>query len=182
MILIMGLAGSGKGTQGQLLADKLNYKYLSTGEFLRTYITEERKKEMAAGKLINDEEIIGIIRQFLDETDAKDKTILDGFPRSKGQADWLYEQHQAGEINIEAVVYLEVPEEELINRLLKRARHDDTEEAIIKRFDEYSTSTSPIIEDYKSKGINILKVDGTGNIEEIQSEIMASLREINPER
>lgn len=176
MILIMGLAGSGKGTQGQLLAEQLGYRYLSTGEFLRTYITEERKREMAAGKLINDEEMISIIKDFLDKTDAKDKTVLDGFPRSMGQADWLYQQHQAGNINIEALIYLDVPKDELVQRLLKRARHDDTEEAINKRFDEYSNSTSPIIEDYKNKGIRVLTINGQGSIEDIQADIIDTLK------
>ena len=177
MILIMGLAGSGKGTQGQLLADKLGYKYLSTGEFLRTYITEERKREMAAGKLINDEEIIGIIKDFLDQTDEKDKTILDGFPRSKAQADWLFEQHESGNINIEAAIYIDVPKDELIRRLLARARHDDNEGAINKRFDEYSKSTSPIIEEYKSEGLKVISVDGSGAIGQIHDHIIKSLKD-----
>lgn len=175
MILIMGLAGSGKGTQGQLLAEKLGYKYLSTGEFLRTYITEERRREMEAGNLIDDEEMIGIIRQFIEGTESKNKCILDGFPRSKAQADWLLEQHEEGGINIEALVYIDVPKTELIRRLLLRGRHDDNEEAIKKRFEEYSKSTSPIIDDYRKKGIKIIEVDGEGPIEKIQTGILNSL-------
>ena len=89
MILIMGLAGSGKGTQGKLLAEKLGYEYLSTGEFLRTYITEERRTKMAAGHLIDDKEMIEIIKDFLDKLDSKNECILDGFPRSMEQATWL---------------------------------------------------------------------------------------------
>lgn len=177
MILIMGLAGSGKGTQGQLLADKLGYKYLSTGEFLRTYITEERRKEMAAGRLINDEEIIGIIKDFLDKAEPKDQTILDGFPRSKAQADWLFDRHQTGDINIEAVIYIDVPEEELLKRLLERARPDDTKDAIEKRFEEYRSSTSPIIDDYQSKGIKVIHVDGNGEIETIHQKILKTLKD-----
>lgn len=175
MILIMGLAGSGKGTQGKLLAEKLGYRYLSTGEFLRTYITEERREKMAAGHLINDEEMIGIIEEFLSDTDSRNDCILDGFPRSMPQAEWLASQHESGRIDIEALIYLDVPKDELIKRLLLRGRHDDNEAAIKKRFEEYSRSTSPIIDDYKKRGIKIIQVDGSGSIEDIQSEILASL-------
>lgn len=174
MILIMGLAGSGKGTQGKLLADKLGYKYLSTGEFLREYITEERRKQMAAGHLIDDEEMIGIIKDFLNKS-SDDNCILDGFPRSRAQAEWLISEHNKKAINIEALIYISVPKAELIRRLLLRGRHDDNEPAIRKRFEEYSKSTSPIINNYKSQGVKIIEVDGEGPIEDIQSEILQSL-------
>lgn len=175
MILIMGLAGSGKGTQGKLLADKLGYEYLSTGEFLRTYITEERRKQMAAGNLVDDDEMIDIIKNFLKQSLTADKSILDGFPRSKNQADWLILQHKSGAINIEALIYLNVPKEELIRRLLERGRHDDKEQAIRRRFEEYSKSTSPIIEDYMNQGIKVIEVDGKGSVAEIQALILESL-------
>lgn len=176
MILIMGLAGSGKGTQGKILAEKLNYQYLSTGDFLREYITEQRRQEMAAGKLINDEEIISIIQDFLDKSSTKDNCILDGFPRSQAQADWLISQHEAGELKIEAVIYLKVPTEELVKRLLNRARPDDTEAAIKKRFEEYSKSTSPIIDDYRARGIKIIEVDGNQPVEIIHNNILELLK------
>jgi adenylate kinase len=182
MILIMGLAGSGKGTQGQLLAKELGYKYLSTGEFLRKYITEERRKEMAAGNLINDEEMISIIEKFLGEADNKNDCILDGFPRSMKQADWLIGRHESGLINIEALIYIDVPKSELINRLLLRGRHDDTEEAIRKRFEEYSKSTSPIIDDYKARGVRVVEVNGEGSIDDIHLKILSLLGKRPAER
>ncbi|HEX5796942.1 MAG TPA: nucleoside monophosphate kinase [Candidatus Saccharimonadales bacterium] len=172
MILIMGLAGSGKGTQGKLLAKKLGYQYLSTGEFLREYITEERRERMAAGHLINDDEMIDIIRDFFGKLDDKNRCILDGFPRSKKQADWLAQQHKLGKVDIEALIYIEVPKAELIKRLLLRGRHDDNEPAIEKRFEEYSKSTSPIIDAYRKKGIRIIEVDGHGPVDDIQLKIL----------
>lgn len=175
MILIMGLAGSGKGTQGKLLAERLGYEYLSTGEFLRTYITEERRRKMAAGHLIDDKEMIEIIKAFLDKLDSKNECILDGFPRSMEQAEWLAEQHNTGKINIEALIYLDVPRDELMRRLLERGRHDDNEAAIQKRFEEYSKSTSPIIDDYKKRGIKVIELNGSGAIEGIQTEMLAAL-------
>lgn len=173
MILLMGLAGSGKGTQGKLLSEKLDYEYLSTGDYLRKYLSEERKKQILAGKLIDDNEMIQIINEFLNNA-GKD-TILDGFPRSGAQADWLLGKHEKGEINIEALIYLEVSREELLKRLLERGRADDNKEAIKTRFEEYSRATLPIINHYKSKGIKVIEVNGSGSIEYIHQEIVKNL-------
>ena len=175
MILLMGLAGSGKGTQGKLLSEKLDYQYLSTGDFLRAYLTEGRKQEMLAGKLIDDQEMIEIIDQFLGETNDKNQTILDGFPRSEAQAKWLINKQEAGEIEIEALVYLKVSEDELTERLLERGRADDTEEAIKVRFSEYLRATSPVMQLYKEAGINIVEVNGTGEVEQIHTAIVDKL-------
>ena len=84
-------------------------------------------------------------------------------------------QYESGEINIEALIYLDVPREELIRRLLERGRHDDNESAIQKRFEEYSNSTSPIIDDYKKRGIRVIELDGSGAIEDIQAEMLTAL-------
>lgn len=170
----MGLAGSGKGTQGKLLSEKLGYEYLSTGEYLREYLSSARKEQILAGKLIDDQEMINIIDDFLAKTDKE--SILDGFPRSKVQADWLVNKHLNKEINIEAVIYLQVSRDELVSRLIARGRADDTKEAIQTRFDEYAKSTLPIIEDYQSRGIKIIEIEGTGSIEVIHSQIMEGLR------
>lgn len=175
MILLMGLAGSGKGTQGKLLSDKLDYEYLSTGEYLREYLSETRKAQILAGKLVDDNEMIDIIDEFLKKTD-KD-SILDGFPRSKAQADWLLKKHNSQEINIQALVYLDVPKEELLGRLLARGRADDNESAIKMRFEEYSRATQPIIDSYRKAGIKVIDVDGRGDVETIHAEILKRLGE-----
>jgi adenylate kinase len=173
MILMMGLAGSGKGTQGKLLSDKFGYEYLSTGEYLREYLSEERKKQILAGKLVDDNEMIRIIDEFLGNT--KNDSILDGFPRSETQADWLISKHKNKEIYIEALIYLEVSREELMERLLERGRADDNQEAINMRFDEYTRATLPIIDNYRKEGIKIIEVNGSGSIEDIHKEILGRL-------
>ncbi len=173
MILLMGLAGSGKGTQGKLLSQKLDYEYLSTGDYLRQYLSEERKEQILAGKLIDDNEMIQIINEFL--SSASRDTVLDGFPRSGAQAAWLLEKHEKGEINIEALVYLKVAQEELTGRLLERGRADDNKKAIKTRFEEYSRATLPIIDNYKSKGIKVIEVNGSGLIDDIHQEILKNL-------
>lgn len=170
---MMGLAGSGKGTQGKLLSDKFGYEYLSTGEYLREYLSEERKKQILAGKLVDDNEMIRIIDEFLGNT--KNDSILDGFPRSETQADWLISKHKNKEIYIEALIYLEVSREELMERLLERGRADDNQEAINMRFDEYTRATLPIIDNYRKEGIKIIEVNGSGSIEDIHKEILGRL-------
>ncbi|MEX2014774.1 MAG: nucleoside monophosphate kinase [Candidatus Saccharimonadales bacterium] len=173
MILLMGLAGSGKGTQGKLLSEKLNYEYISTGDYLREYLSEERKNQILAGKLVDDIEMIKIIDEFLGN--AQKESILDGFPRSEEQANWLLKKHKKNEINIEALIYLKVLREELIDRLLARGRADDNEAAIKMRFEEYSRATSPIIENYKKEGIKIIEVNGSGTVETIHKNIFEQL-------
>jgi adenylate kinase len=173
MILLMGLAGSGKGTQGKLLSEKLDYEYISTGEYLREYLSEERKDQILAGKLVDDSEMIQIIDEFL--KNAKKEAVLDGFPRSMAQANWLLQKHTNNEINIEAIVYLKVPAKDLVDRLLARGRADDNEIAIKMRFDEYSRATLPIIKNYQKQGIKIVEVNGSGSIESIHKKILEQI-------
>ena len=170
---MMGLAGSGKGTQGKLLCDEFNYEYLSTGEYLRESLSEERKSQMLAGKLVDDNEMMQIIDDFLKKTQ-KD-SILDGFPRSMAQANWLLNKHKSGDISIEALIYLDVPREELVKRLLERGRADDNEAAINTRFEEYSRATLPIVESYKKAGIKVIEIKGTGDVEDIHQDILQHL-------
>lgn len=175
MIILMGLAGSGKGTQGELLSKNLRYEYFSTGEFLRNYISGKRKAEMLAGKLVDDAEMIKIISRYLDSLSDRDSCILDGFPRSEAQAKWLLDLHRNKKINIETLIYIDVPEDELMNRLLTRGRVDDNEQAIKTRFAEYKKSTFPILEMYQQHSIKILHINGTGPVGDIQQNILSAL-------
>lgn len=174
----MGLAGSGKGTQGELLAKKIGYKYLSTGDYLRSYITKKRKKEMLQGKLINDEEMIDIIGSFLSSLEEKNKSILDGFPRTLGQAAWLLGRGQTDKFAIEGVIYLNVDEAELIKRLIDRGRPDDTREAIKRRFELYRQSTAPVIEYYKDHEIPVFEIQGNDTVGAVQQTIINQIERI----
>lgn len=175
MIIFMGVAGAGKSVQGNLLAEKLNYQWLSTGEYLRSNITPERKEGMLQGKLLADEEIIDILKDFFDDIEDQNKAILDGFPRTLSQAKWLYEQHQAGKINIADVFYLNASKEVVLERLLGRGRSDDSKEALEKRFQEYEELTLPIIDWMKWRGINVHEINAERSIDEIQKEIVSKL-------
>ena len=176
MYLLMGLAGSGKGTQGELLAEKIGYKYLSTGEYLRSYVTAQRKQEMLAGKLISDQEMIDIITSFLESLASKNNCILDGFPRTLEQAKWLLEKSHSQDFDIEGLIYLEVTEAELIDRLLKRGRADDTKSAIKRRFELYRQSTEPVIDYYRSQSVPVFEIPGNNGVEEVQKSIQKQIK------
>jgi adenylate kinase len=175
MIIIMGVAGAGKSVQGRWLADEIGLPWLSTGEFLRMLVSGERRKEMLAGKLLDDTEMINLADRIFHMINLDEEFVLDGFPRTIGQAEWLIAQHKAGLINITKVIHLEASEEVVTKRLLERGRKDDTKEAIQARFAEYRSVTLPIIDDFESKDIEVLRVAGEGTPEQIHQTIMSSL-------
>ncbi len=175
MIIMMGVAGAGKSVQGRWLADEVGLPWLSTGEFLRMLVTGQRRKEMLAGKLLDDAEIIGLADKIFHMIDMKEEFILDGFPRTSGQAEWLIAQHKAGLINITSVIHIEASEEVVAERLMERGRQDDTKEAIAARFAEYKAVSQPIISDFQSKGIKVSHINGEGAPEEVHKKIAAVL-------
>jgi adenylate kinase len=175
MIIFMGVAGSGKSLQGKLLADKLALPWLSTGEFLRMMIAGPRRKDMLQGKLLTDNEIIGLVQKIFNVVGVSEEFILDGFPRTAAQADWLLSQAKHGQLKITAVVHLQASQELVTERLLKRGRQDDTEAAIKERFSEYDESIKPILEQFKASKIPILEINAERFPEAIHEEIMAEL-------
>jgi len=175
MILLMGAAGAGKSMQGHQLADEYGYAYISTGEVLRVLITGKRRNEMLEGKLLSDGEVIRVVDRVLEFVDAKEQFILDGFPRTKPQIDWLLMQVESGRFDSPVVVNLEVTEETLRERLQKRARLDDTEAAISQRFNDYQALTRPIIAYMKEKGIQVISVDASGSPAHVHEDIAKAL-------
>lgn len=186
-LVIFGGPGSGKGTQSARLIDNYGLYHISTGELLRDHIKRETKIGRTAndyisnGQLIPDDLMIDIIKEVLDK-EAKDKkgVILDGFPRTIKQAEALEEFLKSRGTDIHAVIGLEVPDEELTDRLLKRAeesgRSDDNPETIKKRLDVYHTQTTPLREHYIGKE-KYIPINGTGNIDEIFNSIKAAIKD-----
>lgn len=168
----MGVAGSGKSVQSKLLADKLNYHRLSTGEFLRENIGDEKQQEMLAGHLLSDQEIINILDQVLNKLPKNGEHILDGFPRTQAQAQWLLDQQEAGKLKITAVIHLLARKNVVHNRLVDRGRPDDNEAAIAQRFKEYDSAIVPILEQFKKDGVPVYEIDGEGTIEAIHRNIL----------
>lgn len=171
MIVLMGVAGAGKSMQGHRLADEYGYAYISTGEIFRVLITGRRRNEMLEGKLLSDQEVINVVDKVLELIDTKEEFILDGFPRTKQQIDWLLAQAEAGRFDLPVIINLEIDEETVKDRLYKRGRMDDTEDAIMRRYNEYQEVTRPILAYMKQKGLNVCDIEADGTPAEVHEKI-----------
>jgi adenylate kinase len=179
MIIFMGVAGSGKSVQGRMLADEMALPWLSTGEFLRMLVSGERRKDMLEGKLLSDREIIKLVQKIFAMIDVHEEFILDGFPRTVPQADWLLNQHKHGQLDVTAVVHLTVDKETVLDRLLKRGRQDDHKEAILERFQEYEEVIRPILDHFKKADVPVFDVNGDDQVETIHSKIKQDLHSVS---
>lgn len=176
-LILFGPPGSGKGTQSEKLIAKYGLKHLSTGVLLRSEISrqtplgKEAKSIMDKGQLVPDEVVIGMISSALDANPDARGFLFDGFPRTAAQAEALDKLLELKEAPIAAMLALEVSEDELIKRLLKRGetsgRSDDTNEAVIRaRITEYHNKTA-VVADYYKKFDKVVMVKGEGTIDEI---------------
>ena len=185
-IVIFGAPGSGKGTQSDKLIEHYNLFHISTGDVLRdnirrgTELGKIAKGFIDQGQLVPDELIIDILAQVLDENKdkASEGVIFDGFPRTIPQAEALEQLLADRGTQIDAVVGLEVPEEELIQRILLRGkmsgRSDDNEETARKRLETYHNQTSPLKAYYEEQG-KYRAINGLGSIDGIFDLIKAEL-------
>lgn len=186
-IVIFGAPGSGKGTQSENLISHYGLYHISTGEVLRDNIargTELGKiadSYISEGKLIPDDLMVSILADILDNTpEAKGGVIFDGFPRTINQAGALKEMLAKRSAKVDAVVGLEVEEDELIDRLIKRGkesgRSDDNLETIKKRLQVYHSQTQPLHDYYVNEG-TYLPIKGVGTVESIFDSIKAAIKE-----
>jgi adenylate kinase len=185
-LILLGPPGSGKGTQAQRLIHRYGIVQLSTGEMLRAAVAAQTpvglkaKDIMAGGGLVPDEIVIGIISDRLDQPDAANGFILDGFPRTVPQAEALDALLKKKRLKLDAVIELRVNESALLQRVETRAaetrargeevRVDDTPEVLVKRLASYRTLTEPLIH-YYSERRKLLTVDGMMTIEHVTHEI-----------
>lgn len=176
MIAIIGIAGSGKSTQRDLLAQQLNCPWVYSGELLRKNLAGDQKKDLAAGKPIDDRITIALLERDFKEKGAKhQECILDGSPRYIGQAQWFVSMVKSGQIKLTGVIHLVMTPEEAAKRLSGRGRHDDSQQAIDQRFKAYEAYTKPVLEYLGTQGINVHNVDATASIEEINEQIRQEL-------
>jgi len=184
-LILFGPPGSGKGTQSEKIVEKFGLVHLSTGNLLRQEIAGktplglEAKNFIDKGQLVPDEVVIGMIDSCLDKHSYAKGFLFDGFPRTIAQAEALDKLLSYKKTAISKVIALDVLEEELVARLLKRGetsgRSDDTDEAIIrKRFLVYKTETEPVAGYYEAQGkLEVIK--GIGTIEEIFEAVSNSI-------
>lgn len=180
MILLMGVAGAGKSMQGRMLADEHGYAWVSTGEILRVLVTGKRRQEMLQGKLLNDVEVVELIDKVFELINTHEEFVLDGFPRTIPQADWLIRQVKKGRFDLTAVVNLVATKEAVMDRLTSRGRPDDTEAAISERFAEYEEVTKPILEHFREEGIKVHEVDASQTPQEVRDCILKLLDNPKP--
>jgi len=166
VIIIIGIAGAGKSTQGQLLAQRLGCPWLSVGQLLREHMDGDQKKRMLAGEMIEDNLLLPILGDELKRLGAdKNELILDGSPRSQHQAEWLAAKVKSGDIKMTAIIHMNAFKETVKQRLLSRGRPDDNEVAINQRFLEYEKTIVPILGYLKTQGFKIYDIDGEGPVE-----------------
>jgi adenylate kinase len=176
VILLMGIAGSGKGTQGKMLADALGFHLISMGEVLRMYVTGPLRERMLAGGLLDDQEIIKIVDKVLSSLPDDEEILLDGFPRTTAQAEWLLEQAKAGRFQIKLAFHLVASRQAVKERLKKRGRLDDKDEAIEARFDEYERSTTPLLSWLAKHGVKVVNIDAERPVEVVNNDLIKHLK------
>ncbi len=178
MIILFGLAGSGKGTQGKALSELFGWRWLSVGEAIRQ--TGGYEDIINKGGLIPDEDVIKMMdKQIKKSEDEGFDVILDGYPRDKAQAEYIM---QTMPDKIDGAIILEVPKQELYDRLSLRGRDDDKErESIDRRFAVFEQNIGSILPLLEAKNIPIVRVDGVGAIEEVTSRLVEVIKKMNPD-
>jgi adenylate kinase len=184
VIVFMGAPGSGKGTQTKLLASHLGYEFFSTGELSREYAQQDTEFGRKIKSIIDQGIILPIdiikeifVKKFESILNASG-VILDAYPRTIEQADFLKELMAKYDIKTIKAVFLEVDKQKLIERISTRSqvegRADDAAAIIETRFDEYMTKTAPVKEYYESKGL-LVHINGDQTVENVQKEIISKL-------
>ncbi|MBS1183954.1 MAG: adk [Proteobacteria bacterium] len=189
-LILLGPPGAGKGTQAQKLVDRYGIVQLSTGDMLRaavaagTEIGKKAKAVMDAGQLVSDEIVIGIVSDRIEEPDARNGFVLDGFPRTVAQAEALDTLLSAKKLRLDAVIEFKVDAEKLVDRIVRRAeeakaagqpvRKDDNPEVFRKRLEEFRALTAALTPFYAKSGL-LKPVDGMAPIEDVAAAIRAAL-------
>jgi len=189
-LILLGPPGAGKGTQAQRLVERFDVVQLSTGDMLRTAVNAatpvglKAKDVMARGELVPDDVVVAIVADRIDEPDARNGFILDGFPRTVPQAEALDRMLSQKGLALDAVIELKVDESVLLGRIENRVakmvargeplRPDDNPESLKKRLDAYRAQTAPLTGYYASKGM-LMTVDGMASIEEVSGAVAAAL-------
>ena len=175
MIIFFGPAGAGKSVQGQILAARHGWRWLSAGQLLRDTRDPEVVECLRSGELVPVETISRVMDTALGNAGDIHKVILDGFPREVAQAEWLLEAKSSHGRDIDLVVVLEVPRQEILERLRLRGRADDTPEAIDVRLAIYRKEIYPLLDLLNDNNVPIVHVNGVGTVGQVHDTIEAEL-------
>ena len=176
--VLLGPPGAGKGTQAAILSEKLGIPHISTGDLFRANIGEgtplgvEAKSYIDAGKLVPTDVTARMVEDRLNQEDAANGFLLDGFPRTVEQADILEKLLSDKGLKLDGVINFEVSEDVVVERMLARGRADDNEETIRTRLEVYRNETKPLIDHYGEELINI-KAEGT--VEDINARTLEAI-------
>ena len=179
-IVLLGPPGAGKGTQAELLAGQLGVPAISTGDMLRQAVasgTELGGKVqgiMASGALVDDGTMADVVKDRLAKDDARRGFLLDGYPRTLPQAHTLEGILTEAGRELDAVLCVEVPEEELVRRAVLRGRADDSESVVRERLRVYREKTEPLIGYYRERGL-LYPIDGNLPVEKVTSQMLIAL-------
>ena len=183
-LMILGAPGSGKGTQGKLIAEHLGIAEISTGELLRAAVKQgtplgrEAKSYMDRGLLVPDQVVLALIREILDSPAGERGVLMDGFPRTVPQAESVDRFLAERKERVDLVILLEVDEKELVQRLLARAakegRSDDNLESIQQRLKVFHDQTAPLVAYYEKQGV-VRRIPGMGSVDEIQARVRGAV-------
>lgn len=183
--VIFGPPGSGKGTQAALVQKSFGMHHLSTGEILRGEVAHgspvghEAARIMAAGDLVPDDLITHIVERRLGRAHSRAGVLLDGFPRTVEQAKALDAMLAKEGRKVDFVIAIDVPENILVRRLIKRAaeegRADDNRKAIAERMHEYRTLTEAVLDYYRGRGVRVIDIAGVGEVEAVFGRIKKEL-------
>jgi adenylate kinase len=178
LFLIFGGPGAGKGTQASLLSQSLGVPHISSGELLREHQRKDTQHVMSSGELLPDDLVARVVLARLEQPDAAQGAILDGFPRTVAQArahdDWLEQRGGA----VRAAVYLDVPPDELVARIVARReishRGDDNAAVAERRVEIFNREMPPILEHYATRG-QLYRIDGAQPVDQIHAQIIEAL-------
>jgi adenylate kinase len=187
-VLLIGAPGSGKGTQGTLLSEKLGLVHIATGDLLRSEVADGTSlgKQVAGllnrGELVPDQLIIDLVMPALAAAADGPGYVLDGFPRTVGQAKQARVLAEELGFSADAAIYLDVPRAELVRRILARARvegrADDTAEVIGRRLEVFDEATKPLIDYYGGRGL-LRSIDASGDVGDVAAQIANELAQAN---
>ena len=175
MIIFFGPPGAGKSVQGQVLAARQGWRWLSAGQLLRDTKDVEVLQSQQEGKLVDNEKVNHVVGDALVRATDISKVILDGYPRQLDQAKWLIDNQPLHGRTVGLVIVLEVSRDVLLKRLQLRGRVDDTIQVIDNRLLEYRQEIYPILSYFTEQGINIVHIDGSGTVGQIHDKVMEEL-------